>query len=941
MAGSDRYSLLVESKTTGEKSLDSMSAALARFAVAADRAAKITSDRSSDPSRGAADAARKVEEATRRQEQLVRQSAAGIRSAIENPLQAAGAAAENFVLAFGRVGVGVLGVGATVAVVGKTLFDFVGEMGSAAEGMANLADRTGLALDQVDRFQAMAKIANVNVESFAVGGRSLAKVLEDTGTAGAEARAQMQSYGLSLYDTQGNQRDLGTVLEQTVSKLSNARSEAELLTATNRLLGKGGTELLPLIRNYQELDRTVKELGFGSRNQLLQDLAKTDDAIDKLGLRWDILRGKLAEPASAIVNVITRVVDAGLGPARPSKPGLLVEGTELTNMSFLDPAIRSSNLNIGSPEYIKRLGIDVLRTSRERSDLASRFTSGLGRTEQGQQTRIREIEARRSELLGPLQSGSVDAADFKRLEGEFNKLGAEQRAIEAAIKANNEARANIERLGTFQVGNLIPDASRIPRVIPRLARRGESTTTITESGFRFATGSTIQIDSGAIAQANQGTAAAQDSRDRAFGAGLLEREARLGEQRLRSAQQLAEFEARRFELLAGSGGEVAALEKITALKLQQIDLAAQLGQQMDVQAEKARVIQDAELKRLEIGIKQRDAFKESVGRGFDAALAGGAGLKSLAISQGTGFLRTIATNAGGEIYSGVSGRFALPGQRNADGSPSLIGRLLAGTPLADNGLKTATDANTAATVANTAALQGFGGGTAGSGRGVLGALGIPDGLFTGSGKNPLVFSATAAPALPRSLADPNSAILTGQIPGFSAASAGFANQYGSKGVTGGVYAAALAGAAVGVVAGVKQGGAGGALTAIASGLGAAAVISPEPISKAVLAIAAAAAGIAQQFLPNPKLQRERFIDSQVEGARYEGPGSQLFDLAYSGQAYDTNIRGDVRPNVNITVQTMDARSFEDNAERIADAVMLAMDNGHRVNRTVQSVAVGL
>jgi hypothetical protein len=937
MAGSDRYSLLIESKTTGEKSLDAMSAALARFATAAARAAKITIDPSSDPSRGAADAARKVEEATRRQEQLVRQSAAGIRSAIENPLQSAGQAAENFVLRYGRVGVGVLGVGAAIAVGGKALFDFVSEVGGAAEGMANLADRTGLALDQVDRFQAMAKIANVNVESFAVGGRSLAKVLEDTGSAGAEARAQMQSYGLSLYDTQGNQRDLGTVLEQTVSKLSNAKSETELLTATTKLLGKGGAELLPLIRNYQELDRTVKDLGFGSRNQLLQDLAKTDDAIDKLGLRWEILKGKLAEPASAVVNIVTRVIDTVAG-ANANNTGLTA------GQRFVGSPNQQAATGTVQALLQSRAGFELLdeqRIARERGQLARGFTISLGRTEQGQQARIREIEARRSELLGPLQSGSVDAADFKRLEGEFNKLGAEQRAIEAAIKANNEARANIERLGTFQAGNLIPDASRIPRVIPRLARRGESTTTITESGFRFATGSTIQIDSGAIAQANQSTAAAQDSRDRAFGAVLLEREARLGEQRLRSAQQLADFEARRLELLAGSGGEVAALEKITALKLQQIDLAAQLGQQMDVQAEKARVIQDAELKRLEIYVRQRDSFKESVGRGFDAALAGGAGLRSLAISQGTGFLRTIAQNAGGEIFSSTSGRFALPGQRNADGSPTLIGRLLAGTPLADNGLKTATDANTAATVANTAALQGFGGGTAGPGRGVLGALGIPDGLFSGSGKNPLIFSAAAAPALPKSLVDGGSPIVTGQIPGFGSAGKGFLDQYGSRGVTGGFYAAAAAVAAAGVVAGVKQGGAGGALTAIASGLGAAAVISPEPISKAVLAIAAAAAGIAQQFLPNPKLQRERFIDSQVEGARYEGPGSQLFDLAYSGQAYDTNIRGDVRPTVNITVQTMDARSFEDNAERIADAVMLAMDNGHRVNRTVQSVAVGL
>lgn len=996
MAGTDRYSLLVESQTRGEQQLTKFGAALDAFTAAAERAAKATAARgTADPSRAAAEAARKVEEATRRQQEALRTFASNVRGTIENPLQAAGVAAENFVLKFGSVGIAAGTAALGIGIAGKAMFGLVSSAGGAAEQMQNLADRTGLSLAQVDRFQAMAAIAGVNVEALATGGRTLAKVLQDTGQEGSDARKAMADFGLSLYDSRGGVKDLGDVLEQVLSKLSSTKDESKLLAEATKLLGKGGTELLPLIRNFQELDRTAKELGFGSRNQLLADLAKADDAIDKLGLRWDILKTKLAEPASAVVTIITKIADFaapvlnfnagrfGEDSARALQRAI-VGGSQLP-----DPAIRPT-IRIPGPDVTIRNSQDAAREAAQRQLLASQFTGRLSRTEDGQQNRLREIERRRSELLGPLQSGALDGDAFRTLNTEFNKLSGEQKAIEAAIKASNALPALRERINEFVLRSVEVAADSTVKALDQITRntvellsgapsddqprilaasaRLTSAELSRASAARFerisggrqtaleleAEASARRLSEGQLQQAGGvflavGPNAPVESRGlidagKARAAGLFERENRERERTLALIQQSTDFDQRRIELLAGPGGELNALERITGLRLQQIDLARQLGAQIDVQAEKTKVLQDAELRRLEIVKQQRDAFKESIGRGFDSLIGGGAsGLKAFALSQVTGQLRTVATNLGGELFSSTQGRFTLPGQRNADGSKNFLGRLLSGTLAADNtgGLKTATDLNTQATQENTLALQSArlgGGGTTGGG-GTLSqlsaAFGLPSRVFSGTGSNPFIFS--AVPSLPPGLAPKDSPIVTGQIPfGGSTNSTGFLNQYGSKAVTTGVYAAALAGGAAGVASGIKTGGVRGGLTAVASGLGAAAAIDPEPVSKAVLAIAAVAAGLASQYLPDPKKAREKEIDRFGEESRYQDPGNSLFETDFAGRAFDTNIRGETRPTVNLTVQALDARSILDRAEDISDAVMFGIDNGHRLGRSIQA-----
>lgn len=963
MAGSDRYSLIVESATRGEAELRRLSDSLNRISDAADKA----SARSSAAGRAAASSAQGI--------------ATSLREAIQNPLAAAGKAVEGFVVSAGKVGLVTGGIGTALGAIGLGALKLVHDVGDAAESILNLADRTGISVDQLDRLQAGAKIAGIDIGSLGTGVKTLATFMGSMNKSGDDARKTLQSLGVSFYDAAGNVRELGDVSEEILRSLGSLKSQQELVATATKLFGKGAVELLPLIRNYKELDSDVRKLGFGTRTELLTSLAKAGDEVDKLGLRWEMLKGKLAIPATAVVNVIASLASVFDDNRQPFRTGFgaFTAAPTLPRAGFTESIQGRIAREQEESENSRLAAIDKI----ERERLAQRFRSRFALTEQGRQSRLSDIGDRTSEIRAQLASGNLDTAAFQRLRKEFGTLQSEREAIERAIAASNALPAVRKSIGEFVQRSLevaadstesalnaitretvelllkapASDDARILAASFRLSQSAlfaasqkrfeevsKGRTTILE---REAEDAARALSEGRLRQAGgvflavgpnapvQDTAAIQQSIARREGeeGRAIRNRTRL----LELAQQQTEYEARRIELLTGPAGEAQAIERVTALRLAALDIQKQLGAEFDVQAEKLKVLQDAEVRRLELIQRQRDAFKESVGRGFDALLSGGAGgLRSFVAAQGAGLLRTITTNAAGELYTGVQGRFSLPGQRDAQGNPTLLGRLLTGTPFADNGLKTATDMNTLATQENTLALRsmaiGGGGTTSIPGIGTLpsipGLIGAPGGTVGFNG--PVTTIPSGVPGLGN--------IPALSIPGFTNASArGWTNQYGSGLATGITYAAALGAGTFGVISGIKQGGGRGALTAIGSGLGAAAALDPEPVSKAVLMIAAVAASFATQLLGDPKVKRGEEIDRLIEASRFNEPTPLSFDTDFSGRAFDTNIRGDFRPT--IVVQALDARSIIERSDDIADAVRVAMQSGHRVNREMQQVVL--
>jgi hypothetical protein len=400
------------------------------------------------------------------------------------------------------------------------------------------------------------------------------------------------------------------------------------------------------------------------------------------------------------------------------------------------------------------------------------------------------------------------------------------------------------------------------------------------------------------------------------------------------------------ELQAQPGGEFAAAEKGFQIQKQHaIDLfnldirnaSIVLEGETDANRERRQAIEiakaykdlstatadaerDHQIKILELQKERLDKLRESAGGVFDALTSRGTtGLGDFILGQFKVVEKTIFQNAAVEFGKNFTGKLTLPGQGTTE-NPTVLGRLLANTPLGLDPLKTATSLNTSATASNTAATIALstalktvgigGGGTAGSLPGIVkDAGGLFNGVstsgistFSGLGvvnpDNPQVGGADTLPGVGGPF-DPGKGGFSQQPSGISPTPASTGSTL-SKGV-------GLAGAAVGVGFGinsaVNQGGlrggltatgsiAGGAAAAVSAGLlGASAATGPlAPI----LAGVALAIPLITSLLGDPKLKRDAAINKELNDNAFREPTSLSLDFNQSNAYVDRDARGLIR-----------------------------------------------
>lgn len=385
-------------------------------------------------------------------------------------------------------------------------------------------------------------------------------------------------------------------------------------------------------------------------------------------------------------------------------------------------------------------------------------------------------------------------------------------------------------------------------------------------------------------------------RDMASSGDMVRSSALAGREMEEAYRQTLDHQTRMIELLAGPGGEIAAVQQIYALRM----AGAKSAEEAQA-AERSRMIGLAQVER-----QRLNELRQSAGSVFDAVLRGGGGLrdfaKGLALTQARGVFQNLAV----EMFGGRSGRLALPGQTRSDGTPNALGRILGGTvfgadPSAGVQMTAAQVQLQAAQIQMQAAGTGIGGAiaggvSAGAGRAVPGAMPIP--------------AAGRTSALGRNI-----------------------------GIGG-----AVAVGAFGVADGVRQGGAQGAMTAGGAAAGAAATIlalsgvsgPAAPIVAAVgLGLMAGAA-----VMGSPKDRRRRELDAMLSDARSTAPaGRDYGTVDTAGRSLEGDRTGGLRVVVNINA--LDARSVIDRRRDIGEAVRVALTEtgplAHEMRRAVLGV----
>lgn len=962
MAGAERFSLIIDSKTTGTAEVEKLTLALSKVANVAENAGK------------------KTETAAKSANDSARGLASSIQSAISDPLGTAKSKVEEFAFSLGKFGGISVGVVAGLGAIGAAAFEIVAGAGKAAEGLANFADRTGLTISQASKLSAMAKIAGVDIGALEASSRVLATALEDTGGAGAKAQKALREMGIAMYDAKGNEREMGQVTLELLEKLSNIPNNTERIALANAALGRGAKEILPLISNYADLKRAVEELGIGVDTGLTKQLAKADDEIDKLELALGRLKKQTAGAIAPIVVPIVLQLTSLVGGkknrdllqlgAQASNPvqmlGTLLWQSLGPDLSPTDPVPMPKPPQSVPPNAL--VTDDVFRSISAEN---FRWNASLEGLQKRREQLEKDIFAAHQKLIEPNFTDMGERAKLVQQrveeERELTKVKAAIEAINKAEEARKKLAADILELekkaserGLDPISKAYADLADLVKRNPKISSEQLSRATSATEQIAAAELKKI-IDKGAnelVAAvqelANEGEKILRDGLDdfnkrtlnavreninltqsvlpsqraqmRAEGAirindataalnGPFAQAVNLQSDlsiRNKLAQDLFDIESRRIASL--NPKEVTDLDRQNMMVKARGELEkAQFEAQLDYQT-----------RLLELEKQRQDEIRQSAGELYNALKAGGAGIREFITGQADVWGKTVFQNFAVLMSKNLTGKFAIPGVK----ADSFAGQLLANTPFGPDPLKAAgtiqlSAANIQLDAARTmlGAVSGLSGGTTANGaRSILG--GIP-GLFGGTTASGIsTFGGTDI------LGNPLGSIPGGYDP--TASIAFGSNVGGSKGasaLTKGVgYGAAIAAGGFGVYSGIRQGGAQGFMTAAGSALGTAAMLDPEPISKAILAVAALGTGLVSALLGNPKQKRADQLQADAAGRAYTAPtGTSYFADNYGNQV-DYTYQGTMRPMIvyQTNIHAIDTQSSVEFLERNGPAVASAI-----------------
>jgi hypothetical protein len=195
-----------------------------------------------------------------------------------------------------------------------------------ADALSKMSQRTGASVEGLSKFQQAANLSDSSVEGVGKGLVQLNKamVAAQSGT-GAQAEA-FDKLGIKTTDANGNLRSSEDVMLDIADAFSGMEDGADKTAIAMALMGRGGTELIPMLNMGGD---AIREFESRISGEFAQKAERFKDKLTLIGDRFGELGIKLAE---GLLPALEGMADSLLG---------LVEG-----FSKLDPAIQITLITV-------------------------------------------------------------------------------------------------------------------------------------------------------------------------------------------------------------------------------------------------------------------------------------------------------------------------------------------------------------------------------------------------------------------------------------------------------------------------------------------------------------------------------------------------------------------------------------------------------------------
>ena len=222
---------------------------------------------------------KETEEATRKGYKSIEEMAEAEKKAQQETLTLGDIIKANLIADFIKAGLSALADG--FKAIGSAMGDCLTAGAAYADNLLTLSAQTGLSTDTLEKYNAVAELADVSMETFT---GSLAKTTKAMGEAQKGSTKYVEAYkqlGVSVTDANGNLRDSEDVYWETVDALKGIENETERDALAMELFGKKAQDLNTIIEmgseGFKELEQTAVDMGAVLGGEGLAALGALDD----------------------------------------------------------------------------------------------------------------------------------------------------------------------------------------------------------------------------------------------------------------------------------------------------------------------------------------------------------------------------------------------------------------------------------------------------------------------------------------------------------------------------------------------------------------------------------------------------------------------------------------------------------------------------------------
>src|SRR5579884_690242 len=171
-----------------------------------------------------------------------------VKGFLEDPINSAAEAFKSLTGMVGPMGEALAGVGTVFATVAGASFEAAKHLGTLGTEMSSVSTRTGLTVQEVEKFNFAAKAAGSDISVFEAAMRKLSQGLADNTEEGKAARAQLQLW----FGDAERLKPMSQIFQDIGARFAEMASTAERNAAAVALFGRSGIELVPVLSSLKE-----------------------------------------------------------------------------------------------------------------------------------------------------------------------------------------------------------------------------------------------------------------------------------------------------------------------------------------------------------------------------------------------------------------------------------------------------------------------------------------------------------------------------------------------------------------------------------------------------------------------------------------------------------------------------------------------------------------